>query len=114
VLVVPVPLHPRRARERGYNQAALLAAPLASAFGWPMDTRALQRVKDTAPLVHLSEVQRATTIAGAFAANRRLEDEHVLLVDDVATTCSTLAAAARACLAAGAVEVAAITLAREQ
>jgi ComF family protein len=114
VLIVPVPLHPRRARERGYNQAALLAAPLASALGWRLDAGALQRVKDTPPLVHLSEVQRATTITGAFAATRRLEDEHVLLVDDVATTCSTLAAAARACLAAGAADVAAITLAREQ
>jgi predicted amidophosphoribosyltransferase len=61
----------------------------------------------------LSEVQRITAIAGAFAAARRFEGEHILLVDDVATTCSTLAAAARACLIADAASVAAVTLARE-
>ncbi len=112
-IVVPVPLHPRRERERGYNQAALLAAPVAQALGWPLDARALRRVKDTTPLVGLREVERVAAVADAFAATRNLDRAHVLLVDDVATTCSTLAAAARACLAASAASVAAITLARE-
>jgi ComF family protein len=113
-VVIPVPLHPTRERERGYNQAALLARPLALALGWPLDAHALRRVKDTAPLVRMSEAERAAAVAGAFAATRSLEGRHVLLVDDVATTCSTLAAAARACQAAGAASVAALTLAREQ
>ena len=113
-VVIPVPLHPARERERGYNQAALLAAPLALALDWPLDPHALRRIKDTAPLVRMSEVQRAAAVAGAFTATRSLKGERVLLVDDVATTCSTLADAARACLVAGAASVAAVTLAREQ
>ncbi len=113
-VVVPVPLHPRRQRERGYNQAALLAAPLAAALRWPFDDGALRRIRDTGPLVRLSQQQRRDAVRGAFAANRRLDGMHVLLVDDVATTCSTLASAASACLAAGAASVAAVTLARDR
>jgi predicted amidophosphoribosyltransferase len=86
---------------------------VAQALGWPLDPRALRRVKDTTPLVGLREAERVAAVADAFAATRSLESAHVLLVDDVATTCSTLAAASRACLAASAASVAAITLARE-
>lgn len=113
-MVVPIPLHTRRERERGYNQAGLLAVPLARALGWRLEPRALWRVKDTEPLVRLSARQRREAVRGAFAARRRLDGEHVLLVDDVATTCSTLASAAGACLAAGAASVAAVTLARDR
>jgi ComF family protein len=113
-LVVPVPLHARRERERGYNQAALLASPLAGALRWRFEPHALWRVKDTEPLVRLSARQRREAVRGAFAARRRLDGEHILLVDDVATTCSTLASAAGACLAAGAASVAAVTLARDR
>jgi ComF family protein len=107
-----VPLHERRQRERGYNQAALLASPLAIGLRWRFDPGALSRVKDTAPLVNLTAQQRRDAVRDAFAARHRLDGKHVLLVDDVATTCSTLASAARACLVAGAQSVAAVTLAR--
>jgi ComF family protein len=113
IRVVPVPLHPRRERERGYNQAALLAAPLAEGLGFAVDSRTLRRVKDTASLVRLSRGARRAEMEGAFTAVAPLGGSAILLVDDVATTCSTLASAARACLAAGASGVAAVTLARE-
>ena len=110
-LIVPIPLHPRRRRRRGYNQSELLAAPLARALGLPMNPRALQRVRHTAPQVGLGPEERHANVRGAFAA-ADAGGRRVLLIDDVLTTGATMRAAAEALLAAGAASVSAYCLAR--
>lgn len=111
--VVPVPLHPNRLRERGYNQAALLARPLASALGLPFRPDWLTRRRPTVPQVGLSRSDRRRNLHGAFAGRPAQRGWAILLVDDVATTGSTLGSAAEACRDAGAGCVVAVTLARE-
>ena len=113
LLVLPVPLFPARERERGYNQAALLARPLAARLGLACRTDLLRRRRETAPQVGLSREQRRQNVRGAFVAGPEVAGRTVLLVDDVTTTGSTLGSAAGACLAAGASGVRAVTLARE-
>ena len=112
-LVVPIPLHPFREWERGYNQAALLARPLAAALGLPYAPGALRRLRPTASQVGLDRRRRRENVRGAFAAAPVLCGRAVLLVDDVATTGSTLGSAAGTCLEGGAIGVWALTLARE-
>lgn len=112
-IVVPVPLSAVRERERGYNQAALLAAPLARALRLPLDCAALHRTRHTPSQVGQSRPQRRENVRGVFASHSRLDGRHVLLVDDVTTTGSTLGSAAAACLTAGAMAVCAVTVARE-
>ena len=108
-LVLPVPLSARRLRERGYNQAALLAARLAARLGLPCEARALVRPGDTAQQHGLPRERRAANVRGAFAVAPRaagaLHGRRVALVDDVMTTGATLAAATHALLDAGAAEV---------
>lgn len=112
-IVLPVPLHPQREQERGYNQATLLARPLAGALALPCEPHLICRQRETAPQVGLSRRERLDNVRGAFVASPRLAGRVVVLVDDVATTGSTLGSAAGACLAAGASSVYAVTLARE-
>jgi ComF family protein len=112
-LVVPVPLHAQRRRERGYNQSQALAAPLARVLGLECAPEAALRVRPTLPQVGLSRAERRLNVRGAFAASGLVRGRTVLLVDDVATTGSTLGAAAAACRDAGAACVVAVTLARE-
>ena len=97
--VVPVPLHPCKLRERGYNPAALLARPIAVALGVPFRTGVLRRVRETAVQAGLSREARARNVRGAFKA-RSAAPERILLVDDVRTTGATLQEAA-SCLAEG-------------
>lgn len=105
-LVVPVPLHRHRLAQRGYNQAALLAAPLARALAVPLLTRGLLRVRDTASQARLDAAGRKKNLQGAFSANTRLfSGARVLLVDDVVTTTATCRAASLALREAGAHEV---------
>jgi ComF family protein len=91
-LVVPVPLAPARLRERGYNQAALLAARVARRLGVEHDPIRLRRVVETRQLAHQGEQERRQSVRGAFACARTVQGRSVLLVDDVLTTGSTLGA----------------------
>src|SRR5512132_1581738 len=113
-LVVPVPLHPRRLVERGYNQAALLAAEVAIELDAPLAARALIRLRHTPQQARFDRASRLDNVREAFRARRpsALRGRRVVLVDDVATTGSTLAACAEALLAAGAASVTAVVIAR--
>jgi len=100
-------------RERGYNQVALVAMPLADLNGWQYAPRALARVRETRSQVGLTAEQRKENMQDAFGAEaRQVAGKDVLLMDDVATTGATLSACARALLGAGAKSVCALTLAR--
>lgn len=112
-LIVAVPLHPSRERERGYNQSYLLAQELGRAIGIPAPRDGLQRVRNTMPQVDLSAHERWLNVLDAFSGDRSvLNGRSVLLVDDVCTTGATLQACARAAFEAGARSVWALTVAR--
>lgn len=112
-VVLPIALHADRQRERGYNQAELLATRFAAGVGLPCDTLALVRQRHTTPQVQLSGPERRRNLHQAFVADgARVGGRRVLLVDDVCTTGSTLGAAAEALLQAGATSVFAYCLTR--
>lgn len=111
-LILPIPLHPRRRRRRGYNQSELLARPLSRALDIELDTTALRRTRHTAPQVGLGPEERHDNVREAFSAEFKVGGRHVLLVDDVLTTGATMKSAAEALLAAGAASVSAYCLAR--
>jgi ComF family protein len=112
-LVVPMALHAARLRARGFNPAALLARSLARSSGLRHDPVALLRVRDTASQTGLDRHARRRNVAGAFLSRRSLEaTPRVWLVDDVVTTGSTAAAAARALADAGARDITVVCAAR--
>lgn len=113
-LILPVPLHPRRLRERGYNQARELARPLARHLRIPVLIDAVTRTRDTPSQTRLDRAARHRNLADAFAVTRPegLRGRRVVLVDDVVTTGATLASLRDALLSAGARSVRAIALAR--
>ena len=112
-LVVPVPLAADRLAARGYNQSGLLARTYAEGRGFRLAPHGALRVRPTPPQVGLSARERRLNVAGAFAGNQRLiAGRPVILIDDVCTTGATLDSCAEALLAAGAVEVWGVTLAR--
>ena len=114
-VLVPVPLHKDRQRERGFNQSALLARAMAQNGepALPVDEESLVRVRATASQTTLNRVERRANMAGAFACrDGRLAGKRVLLIDDVCTTGATLEACAVACRAAGAASVWGLTLTR--
>jgi len=112
-LVAPVPLSNKRLGERGYNQADLLAKPLALGMGLNYQPKALQRGRDTRSQVDLNLAQRRENVKDAFSAKGKLIDgKAILIVDDVATSGSTLDACAEALWLAGASDVYGVTLAR--
>lgn len=112
-LVIPVPLHPVRHRERGYNQSELLASALVKSIGLSLITNVLVRKKNTKFQTSLSPEERFDNVAGAFFVKQPeiLKGKKVLLVDDVMTTGSTLHSCAEALLSGGAQEVYGITCA---
>jgi ComF family protein len=118
-LIVPVPVHAERARERGYDQAVLLADQAARELDLPMRPM-LERTRATQAQYRLGHDERATNVQNAFglaredARDRSPTDRWILLVDDVVTTGSTLASCAETLLAAGAFAVSALTVARER
>jgi ComF family protein len=111
-LLVPVPLHPRRLRARGFNQAELIARAIARGAGLALESRALVRRHDTPPQAGLSAVQRRRNVRGAFAAPLPIAARPVVLVDDVFTTGATARACAAALREQGATEVRVVTAAR--
>ncbi|HEY3310480.1 MAG TPA: ComF family protein [Anaerolineales bacterium] len=111
--VLPVPLSKQRIGERGYNQVDLIAHPLAWLTGWQYLPGALQRTRHTNSQVGLGAGERRKNVQGAFKAESRLvTGKNLLLVDDIATTGSTLDSASRALLEAGADRVYALTFAK--
>jgi ComF family protein len=115
-IVVPVPLHPRRLAERGYNQSALLASPIAKRLGVPHAPRAVERVRDTPHQMDLARAARARNVAGAFVCKIHsiVAARRVLLVDDVTTTGATLEACASVLRRAGASAVVTLALSRRE
>ncbi|GAA4358013.1 ComF family protein [Kangiella marina] len=97
--LIPIPLHPKRLNERGFNQSDIIAKHLSNAMGIPPN-KALSRVKDTPHQVGLSEKQRRQNLKDAFQLEEGLP-KHIALVDDVVTTGSTVNEAAKLCLSAG-------------
>jgi len=113
-LVVPVPLHRRRQRERGYNQSALLCRELARRAHLPWREDALLRVQPTVPQVGLTAAERAANVRGVFQSQGDcLANRRVLLIDDVMTTGATVRECAEAVLAGGAVGVWGLVLAHD-
>jgi len=113
-VVVPVPLHPTRLRERGYNQAELIARPLARRMRLPLRSYLLVRTKPRPDKLKLTRKERWSSVRGAYAirAGTQVDKLRVLLVDDVFTTGATLDACARALRQAGASSVVGLTVAR--
>lgn len=104
-LIIPMPLHANRLRERGFNQAALLAGHISRATGIPIDRAACRRVRDTQAQIALPISERKRNMRHAFACMTSLDGQAVALVDDVMTTGASLDELARVVLAAGAASV---------
>ncbi|MDR2893649.1 MAG: ComF family protein [Deltaproteobacteria bacterium] len=110
--IIPVPLHKKRLTERGFNQSALLAAPLARTLSLPLELKLLSRSRDTAHQTGLSREVRRHNMLEAFTVTGRADGLRILLFDDVLTTGATLASAAACLLRAGAERVDVAVLAR--
>lgn len=112
-IIIPIPLHPSRLIERGFNQALELARPIAKSLQLPLDCKTLIRIRKTRPQMELSIKERKKNIQNAFAVtNNSLPGKNIALVDDVFTTGLTTETATRALLDAGAASVECWVLAR--
>jgi ComF family protein len=111
-LIVPMPLHPLRLSERGFNQAVEIARPLAAAAGLPMALAGLARVRNTPAQASLGRAERAANMRGAFNCTLQLEGMAVMVVDDVMTTGASLDEVARCLKARGAARVENLVVAR--
>ena len=111
---MPVPLHPGRQRHRGYNQAELIARPLAKRLGIPYRAHLLARTRPRPDKLRLTRRERWETVRGAYATQEgaRVDKLRVILVDDVFTTGATLDACSRALRGGGAAQVVDLTVAR--
>jgi ComF family protein len=113
--IIPVPLHPKRLRQRSFNQASLLARRMGSALNISVDYASLQRSRWTEPQTGLSRRQRAANVKGAFSlkSNKKFKGKGILVVDDVLTTGETVEQCVRVLKKdGGAREVAVLTVAR--
>ena len=112
-VLIPVPLGKKRLKERGYNQVALVARPLAHQLGLIYAPNALRKTRETRSQVGLTISQRSENVREAYQAEANVvKDRSVLIMDDVATTGSTIAACTATLLSAGAQEVYVLTIAR--
>jgi len=104
-LIVPVPLHRERLKERGFNQALELARPISKRLKIPIDTHSVHRVKNTRAQMELKAKERRLNIKGAFAVDGHFTHKRIAILDDVVTTASTAKELTRALLSNGAAEV---------
>lgn len=113
-VIVPVPLHPRRLRRRGFNQSALLAGHIAAVSHISHQPQFIERIRETTSQAGLSRSDRRTNLKGAFqvTAGVAIKKKRVLLVDDVITTGSTIRETARVLKRAGAASIEVVALAR--
>jgi ComF family protein len=113
-LIIPVPLHPKRLRWRGFNQSLLLARQVSRMYEVPVDPFLLYRSRETPPQTQLTEEERRKNVRGAFAmdAAKPLKGKSVLLVDDVYTSGATVNECSRVLVRGGAKTVHVLTLAR--
>ncbi len=113
-MAMPVPLHPERIRERGFNQSVILARIILQGSGVPIKFDVLHRVKSTIPQTGLTGTKRRENVRGAFGVSERalVAGRSILLVDDIVTTGSTINACAKALKKAGAKRVDAVAVAR--
>jgi ComF family protein len=113
-VMIPVPLHIRRLRERGFNQAFLLVRELSRRIGIPYEGRALKKIKDTPVQISLKKRERRKNLTGVFLVRdmEAIQGKSIVLVDDVYTTGATVNECSRTLLKAGAERVAVLTVAR--
>ena len=113
-LIIPVPLHPKRLRWRGFNQSVLLARQISCAYNIRMDPFVLQRRKETPAQTQLTEDERRRNVRAAFAINpeKSIDGQNILLIDDVYTSGATVNECSRTLKRQGAKEVHVLTLAR--
>lgn len=109
-VIMPVPLHKKRRKNRGYNQAEILANELGKRTGIPVDGKSLKRIKETSPQKKLNDKGRKQNIKGAFAVDGNVTGKTIVLVDDIYTTGSTLDEAARTLYRNGAEKVYFLTI----
>ena len=116
IILVPIPLHPRRLRWRGFNQAELLAKNIALHFDWPVDSSIILRQKHTKPQAKLKKEVREQNLHEAFVMKEiqkpKIKDKTVILIDDVLTTGTTMNECAKILKEAGAREIWGVALAR--
>jgi ComF family protein len=113
-LLIPVPLHIKRLRERGFNQSLLLAKEIGRKYRIPVNFSLLKRSKFTLTQTGLNKAEREKNIKGAFAVTdeKKIADKNIILIDDVYTTGATINECSRVLLKAGAQKVAVLTLSR--
>ncbi len=112
-LIVPVPLHPTRLRERGYNQSLLIAQMISEEFDIPVENKSLLRIRHTPNQARLSQKERWTNIKAAFKIKpfNNFRHKNILLIDDLYTTGATASQAAKILKDAGANKVTVLTIA---
>jgi ComF family protein len=111
-LIMPLPLHPRRLAERGFNQSLELARPISAETGWPIDYQSCSRIRHTPAQAELPWRERTKNIRGAFHCNTDLAGRNIAIVDDVMTTGASLNECARTLKLHGAAQVSLLVVAR--